>query len=655
MANQQVPSQLTATARPMPVAHVRAALARRLRRGARPGAALLAALALLLVADMLALNMRAGGYAVDAGTYRAIFYLGNVFEPEREADGTSYRWTHGQALLRFRQALVAPATLLRLDLGGRPAPAQVRLSFNGQPWLEFTAAAQARSYTFILPQAASGDATIAIDSPTFSVGDDPRALGIKLRRVQLSTPGTGWRAPTLPTLLAQAAILGAALLTLAIVRLPWRARLPLVAALALGLGALLGADLLLAYVYTLRLAVASAALLAISWVGLPVAERALAWAGGAREIRLLWGLAMLACAIRMAGMLYPTFGGQDLFLHTRLLTDIANGQLIHMVISSEFGNGEILYPPGTYLAVVPGKLLIGDQDSLLQGALALLDGTTALLAALLARRLGGNRHAARMALVLYAGSTTAFTVMGYGFSAQLFGQWFAAPIAVTLMSDEWPLPRRAWAGAIAMLLMAVSAHIGVALLLSTWFGIAFLLVLARPHRNMLLAAGLLAVSALFALATLYADGLPSMINHFGQVRDGDAAKSWLPGATPLLWVGMRLAYSGAGLALLPCGLALIALNRRRAQPRLVAAAWLLSVLLFLAADLLLSLQVRYFYFFLPMALAAIGLLLGRLAARGRWVCALAWLMVLFVSGQGVALWFSVVFGDGKLSLTPLTH
>ena len=631
----------------------------RLRARAWVGGARLLAIALLgavvlLAADLGLLNAHTGQYTLDIGTYRAIFFLRGMFEPEAGADGATYRWTGARSTLHFEQARVAQATLLTLTLGGRPTPAIVRLTFNHSPWLTFEAATQRRAYTFALPATSSGDIEIGIESPTFTSGDDPRALGVKLHSLRLTTPGGATRTPNLGTIAAQLALLGAILLLLVYLRWPWRLYAPALVGLALGLAALLSADLLLAHAYLVRLACVALGLLALTRLLLPIAEHALAWAGDAHEIRQLWSLMLLACVIRLAGMLYPTFGGQDLDLHSRLLADIAGGQLVHMIVASEFGNGLVLYPPGTYLTLLPGLIVFSDRDSMLQGTLALLDGATALLVALLARRLAGDRNAARFALLLYAGSTTAFTAMGYGFSAQLFGQMFAAPVALVLMSADPPLPRRTWLVAALLVLMAVSSHTGVAILTAVWVAFALALMLARPHRNLIWAIVSLGVGALFALATLYIEGLGGMLGHFENTRPRDGAAG-LPGATPLLLVGLRLAYSGIGLALLPAGLALIAQARRARQPAIVALAWLLTVLLFLAIDVLLGMQVRYFYFFLPMALAAIGIALGRIATRGRAGYAVAWLTVLFVAVQGAALWFSVAFGSGKLSLTPLTH
>jgi hypothetical protein len=608
---------------------------------------------LLLAADLLFLRFHSGIHTIDFGADRAAFFVTGAHALEIADDGIGYRWTTGASQIHLQQARVTPQALVSLELGGRPQPALVQLTFNGRPWVEFLAQETPREYIFALPPSESNDVEIGIMSPTFKADSDPRELGVKLVGLRLIASDEP-RYPAPAMFLAQLALV--CIVQMLALRLGWPrwVQALLLMALALGLAALLFAALPLAYVYLVRLAIAALVLLALTWVGLPIVQRSLAWAGDAREIQLLWSLTLIACCIRLVGVLYPTFGGQDLDLNLSRLLKTMNGQLIIIALSSEFANGRTIYPPGPYLAVAPGYIVFADLPALLQGALAIVDGTTALLVALLARRLGGNTQAARLALLLYAGSATAFTVLSYSFSAQLFGQWFATPIALLLMREDQPVPVRRWAGAALLLLLAICSHIGVAILLTTWFGMIILVMLARPHRNLAWAAALLAGCCLFALAALYIDIVGIMLNHFSSLQRTEQGRL-LPGASPLLLLGMWLAYSPVGLALLPLGLVLIARSLRGLRQLAVPLAWVLTALAFLIFDLLFGLQVRYFYFLLPLALAAIGVVLGHLASRGRWAGAAAWSVALLVAAQAVALWISATMADGKLSMTPLTH
>ncbi len=86
--------------------------------------------------------------------------------------------------------------------------------------------------------------------------------------------------------------------------------------------------------------------------------------------------------------------------------------------------------------------------------------------------------------------------------------------------------------------------------------------------------------------------------------------------------------------MLPLGLLLIGW-RRAGWGRMVAPArMLLSALLFFVVDVAWAMQVRYFYFALPLVLPAIGIVLGQLGARGQWARRVSWALVLLLLIQG---------------------
>jgi len=613
-----------------------------------------AAVLTLLLADVALLWLHPGEYYIPVGNYRDKVFLQRVNYQETASDGTTYRWTTADSTLRLNQIGVARHAWLRLDLGGRPQADDVRLTLNDAPWAGFSATTQPRQYTLLLPPNPANELAVGIHSPTFRVPGDARRLGIKLEGFAVVLARDSLPFPTMPQFLWQIALILAAQLTA--VRLGWRrpALLGLGLGLALALAALLSGALLLTYSYLPRLAVAGGALAALTWLGLPLAERRLLWAGDAREIRLLWALMLGACAIRLVGVLYPTFAGQDLGLNLGRWIKTVTGQMIVIAPSSEFANGLTIYPPGPYLAALPGATLFPDRGSLLQGVLAVLDGATAFLVALLARRLGGNRDAARFGLLLYAGSTTAFAALEFGFAAQIFGQWFTTPLALLLMASSAPPRPRAWLLAALLLLLGIFSHVGVAILGVTWMVITLLLMLPRDRRGALWGMALMTAGGLLALGLLYIDIAAITLNHATSTVT-QRGTGGLPGATPLLFKGARLAYTDIGLATLPLGLLLIARARAGGGWLAVPLAWLLTTLLFFVVDLLLAVQVRYFYFALPLALSAIAIVLGRLAARGRWARFAVWALVLMLFLQGVMFWYSSAFGDGQLSMTPLTH
>jgi hypothetical protein len=615
----------------------------------------LVAALLLFTADVLLLALHPSTYRVAIGNYRDKFFLQDANFQESAA-GATYRWTNGQSTLTLGQIGITPHALLTLDLGGRPEAAPLDLTINDQPWTSVTAATQPRRYTLLLPPDLPGELAIGLHSPTFTPPNDSRQLGVKIEAFALTMPRTATPLPTAPLYGWQLGLLLAVQLTALRLGARWPVQAIMAGALALGLAALLSGALLLMDAYLPSLAVAGVALAAMTWIGLPLAERHLLWAGPPREIRLWWALMLVACAIRLVAVLYPTFDGQDLGRNVGRLVMTVQGQMIIIGPSSEFAQGLTIYPTGPYISIMPALTFTNDLAGVMEGAVTLLEGTTAFLVALLVRRLGGSREAARFALVLYAGNIASFSALVYCFSAQIFGQWFTTPMALVLLASA-PTPRlRAWGLAVLMLMFGIYSHIGVAILAVTWMGFMLLLSLRRPTRAVWWAIGMCVAGGLVAFGLLYVDIAAVMLSHAAtNVIGGSEDTGALRGATPLLIKGARLSYSDVGLALLPFGLLLLARSRAMRGRWFVLLGALLTVLLYLAVDLLLAVQVRYFYFALPFALAIIAIVLGRLAAHGRATRLATWALVLGIAFMGVAQWFSTTFGDGSISMTPLTH
>jgi hypothetical protein len=653
---------------------------------------------LLLAADVALLRLHPGAYTIPVGNYRDKFFLERANYQETAPDGKTYRWTTADSTLRLNQVGVARHAFLTLDLGGRPAADQLRLTLNEQPWASLTATTQPRHLMLLLPPDLPQELAIGLHSPTFTVAGDSRKLGVKVEGFTLTLARDAAPFPTPSQYLAQAVIMLAA--QAAAVRLGWRGRAQALLALplALALAALLSSELLLTYAYLPRLMIAALGLAALTWLALPLAERlattdhqppttdnkpriedrgsriesrppAMATAAtvgiaisaprarsyeDVREIRLLWALMLGACALRLAGVLYPTFGGQDLGLNLGRLFKTITGQMVVIAGSSEFANGLTIYPPGPYLVTLPGAVATSDYGSLLQAVQATLDGATAFLIALVARRLGGSRDAGRFALLLYAGSIPAIAALQFGFSAQIIGQWFTAPLLLLLLASKRPPQPRTWLLATLLLLLGIFSHIGVAILGVTWMGFALLLTLPHDRRSALWGISLMAAGGLLALGLLYVDIAAITLSHASGTL-ADRAGGGLRGATELLVKGALLAYSEIGLALLPLGLLLIGWRSMGWGRQVAPLALLLTALLFFVVDVTLAMQVRYFYFALPLALPAIAIVLGRIASRGSWGRWAAWALVLALLLQGVIAWFIAAFGDAQISMTPLTH
>ncbi|NTW98091.1 MAG: hypothetical protein HGB28_06020, partial [Oscillochloris sp.] len=502
------------------------------------------ACALLLLCFDRALNaIHPNDYTIRAGNVRSGFLLPNFHDFEQREDGSSYRWSRPESMIVIGPVGSGGPTLVTLSLGGRPEPATLRLAISGLATYPLEASVVPRRYAFLVPSSGQPETRIAIQSPAYSAPGDPRELGFILESVHIHLFSDTPRFPPPVFFALQLAALSGFALCLWRVRLPW-----LVATVVLG-AALIAAIwvwlLPYAFLYLQRLAVAAWVLVALSWWVVPRLERS-RWLAGPTEARMLWGIALGAMILRLVGVLYPPFGGQDLsYHHLPRLGRAIMGGLIIIEPSSEFRGGSIINPPGLYLLLMPGLLLTHDWLGFVQGVLALLDGCSALLVGLLARRLGGGRTAALIAASLYAASPTAFAAHFFGFYTQIFGQWLMAPIGLVLM-DEALAYRRRWLIAGALLLVATLTHIGVAILGCTWLAWAWLITLpverrrGRPRALATVALILAGVGAL-AIMLLYADFLPTALSRplNGAVPTG---ANWFPGATPFLARGMLLAF-----------------------------------------------------------------------------------------------------------------
>jgi hypothetical protein len=611
---------------------------------------------LLLAADILLLRQQTASYRIEVGNYRDEFFLSPAYDQQVEANGTTYRWTGAEARIVLGQIGVAEQAVFTLELGGRPEPALVQLLLNDQSLTAINATLEPRRYHVLLPPNQTDPAVVSIKSPTFTAPNDNRELGVTIQGFELNPMPGAWPMPTLAHYLAQLGIMLALQITM--LRLGWRwpVQALIGVMLALVLAFLLGSALLLAYPYLSTMAAATILLAGLTWLLLPHAERRLDWLGTPREIRILWAIMIIACLIRLIGMLYPTFDGQDLGRNFRRQLMSLGGQMYIFSGSAEFARGLTIYPTGPYLFLMPGIILSTDIGALIETVLTILEGATGFLIAMLVRRLGGSKEAALFGSVLFLANYASFSVHVYQFSAQIFGQWFTAPIALLLLSAAPQRPTfRHWAFAILLLMFGVYSHIGVAILGISWMGMMLLLAIRRGDTHIWKAWALFIGSVLVAALFMYLNIIAITLTHASGVVEDRIGGDFLPGATRLFWQGLNLAYTPVGVLLIPLGFILLLRARPQLDRLIVPLGLVLTVLFYIAVYMVLKLQVRYFYFALPFALTFIALVLGRLAQRGRAARLVTWLLVGIVSLQTLTLWFATTFGNGQISMTPLTH
>ncbi len=616
---------------------------------------------LLLLASMLALWLHGPSYPVVVGDYRDEFFLSGTHLQETTADGTSYRWTTGDATLRIAHPQITRDATLTLDLGGRPQPTPLMLTRDGQPWVTFEAQTDARQYTLLLPESGPEPVSIGLRTETFAIAGDPRPLGVKIEGFTLAALPSGPLLPG-PTQFAWqfVGLLAAYAAATRVTSVRWKLA-AIAALLAIGLAALLALNLPVVHQLSPQVAVAGIGLLVATIIVLPRLERLAAspdaaWSGGAAEMRVLWGLMLLACGLRVVGVLNPTFDGQDLGRNVGRFLRTVTGDLIIIGPSSEFAKGITIYPTGPYLVFAPLMTFLRDLPQTFEAGLAIMEGSSSLAIALLARRFGAGTFGGRAAALLYLGNIASFSGLTYQFSAQLFGQWLTAPIALLILWRSGGARAREWLLVVLLMQFALYSHIGVSILAVSWIGLMLLVVLLRERTRAVLGVSVVyAISGLLALGLLYIYIFERSIAHAGGVTSSGISDATLfPGASPLMLRGARLTYTDVGLVLLPIGLVL-AWRRLGAWQLLPVLAALAIALGFLVVNAMFDLQVRYFYFFMPFGLALIATALQALAGKRRATRLLCWAIVIGLASMGAWEWIGQTFGATTISMTPLTH
>ncbi|MDQ5854685.1 MAG: hypothetical protein M3380_21960, partial [Chloroflexota bacterium] len=479
---------------------------------------------------------------------------------------------------------------------------------------------------------------------------DPRDVGIRLDDVILRWPAGAWAFPQWPTLIVQWATVVVALVVAWRFELPRRGLVVVTAGLVLLLGWMAAHDLFVAYVWSNRVLVASLAMLALFWRPFPLLSRVLPGLGRA-ELRLIGLVIAAAIAIRLLGVFYPHFGSHDLIIHRWRLREVQLGYLYLFDKPSEFGQQTVV-PPAFYLLVMPFTLLIDNSAFTLQAAYALLDGSYALLVAILVRQIGGSGRAATLAAITTATLPIQFTALWWGFGPQIAGQWLLVLLAL-LVERRNSTSRYAWFVAGVVLALALLTHNSALFLGGVWLaGYVLLASRFQPQSLWKRWGVILLASSLVATLLLYADSVGLYLGGFAR----GATETSVDESLRVVLIGKGLRSSVRPLGLMLCVLSVVMVLRRAPTTyHLLVVAWLLSAGLFLAVDLLFGLQVRYAYFAIPVICAGFGLLLDGLMRRGRWGWLIGWSAIAITSLAGLSLWYAGVIWNIKPTLTALTH
>lgn len=627
-------------------------------------AVVVVAAVLLVLAQSLVLSNQEPPVRLTPDDPAAAFLTEGLYQPEQDTRGT-YRWTTGSSVLRLPAVGRAGPLIFHLHLGPTFPTHPIssfRVSLNDEPPLELTASDQPRQYALLVPDASrqSGELVARLQSSTVTVPPDTRAIGLRIEQAALTVPGAAmvWLTPA--QVVAQTVLLALCAAILARLSVPL---LPFSGLLLLAVGLLLLLTLLqplLLYPYVLRFVVALAFLAVLTYLLLPQAERHLGWLAPPSLLRVLWGIVLLACLLRLGGSLYPLFAAFDLDLNVGRFIKTGSGNLVVISRSIEFRNGFTVYPPGAYITMLPGVLLGLTPPLLIQGSLAIIDGFGALTTAALALALGAGRRTAIFSALLYAAIPIHLTALWFGLTAQIFGQALMAPLAIAVLvalGSEGVRQRRAWIGAGLLLTMSLLTHIGVAVVAAVWLGMAWLLT-AWKHTVTRVTwwrfFWVLVISGTISLVGIYSYVIWLKIEEMLYVTDKIQHSGYVP-AYSLIWRAFEISFHELGFVLLLPGLLLLWLQRHR-LPRgggAVVLAWLGIVVLFVTVEMLTALQVRYLYFLTPLACMLIGLVLAGLSQRGRAGQTVAWAIVALLLVQGSIIWYRGAWHDVMMSMTPL--
>lgn len=623
-------------------------------------------LLLVFIAAANLLSIRwygARGYALDVGARfdPELQFLDGFFQPERDENNTTYRWSQAQSTFSLRGFVPAPDPILSLVIGGVPASAQIPLlvevEVDGLPAMTLPVRVEKRTYAVQLPSTAlaDGDLTVRFRNPAVQSGTDDRPVGFRLDNLSIGWAPDRWLVPLWTALLAQWATVCIWLCVL------WRLGLRPVflAPLAVGLIVLLawmaGQHQLVAMAWTMRMVGTGGLVLVLAWNALLWMERwEPHWSRSAHILSWVCILTAASIAIRLFAVYYPWWESHDLYIHRDRFSILQSGSLHLYDKPSEFGGRRTIVPPAYYLLANPIMLVAAHPGVPLQGLYAFFDGLNPLLAALFVARLGGRPRAALIAAIMIAVLPIQFTALWWGFGPQVAGQTLVLVLALLMLREG--MTRRTLIMGVFVLSLIFLMHPGVAVLTAFWMALYVVLVwwFHRAQRHWWLGWSIVVVlTGIIVTVALYMDVIALQASGVSQ---GSATR---PDFTE--WDRIRLTLEGMGASLRPIGvllmlLGVVALLRILGRPqRWLVVAWLGSATLFFVVDLATGLQVRYAYFAIAPLCAGLGVLLDGVMQRGRVGKVVAWSFVSFVALFGLALWFNGVFFDVKPTLTALLH
>jgi len=576
--------------------------------------------------------------------------------PWYTADTPPYRWT------RDISSVVLPGAggdlwLMRVTVAsGRPDGSTVSSVWRAADGSSITLQidAQRRTYFLLAPVDPAGDLRLTFETPRLITGSDPRNLGLPVFRIVAAPTGSAPSRPAWTTLAWLAAALAGAYALAQRTCAPFRraahAPVAIVTTIALVTAWMIATRRMDATIAAPTVAVWVWA----AWMLTPFVEAALRATQPVEDAATAAGVTAVAWFVRMAGMLHPYALTSDLGLHVNNLGDVARGMILFTEgLPCRAGAGPQPYPPGGYLALLPGVLLTGADRAaltlLVQAGTALLDSLTVAVLWLLMRRAGAGKAATLYAATLYAFAPPILRSFSVGEMANLLAQALVAPLILWM---TLALRDRSWttnlAGAVLLLLILLS-HGGVAL--STGAALVAWLLLrvvwradreSPPPWRTVIATGVVGIVALM----LFYSAFGYVAEERRIAQEALAAQGIIcPPGDPLLdklnWWVIGFVFS-PGAPILPLALAAgiigAALVACSGALRIALAACWLGALASLGTLLLSDQPVRWTIFIYPALCIGAGIALEWWQRRGRAGAALAIATCLFLVWYGAADW-----------------
>lgn len=331
----------------------------------------------------------------------------------------------------------------------------------------------------------------------------------------------------------------------------------------------------------------------------------------------------------LAAAAFPLYRGGHFLFHSNIAEEIWRGGFLLFylpypgsTLSRQDQWGSIIVPHPCLFHTVIAPLAALPRPwfhAALKALLALALASLALLAARLAQRIEGER-AAVGAAVVFATLAPTFQILGLGHTMMLFGVW-AASLAlafVLLRFDELPRPA-IWTAAVLLLTLCFLSYTASLLFTSLLLAAAAMLLRrSAPASAKALALALVGAWTL-AFGLYYVnwawpflwESLPHIAS---SAPSGGSGEPW----SRLALQPRKLTYT-FGSAVVPLlGLAGLVTARRASRPaRVLLLCWAAIVVLVGGLDLFFNFLRKHHYFVMVPVAVGGGVLLARLAERGR--------------------------------------